>query len=171
MESDLRAAGPLVFGLDIGTRSVVGTVGYKKNSGKFTVVAQVSRQHETRAMMDGQIHDIMAVAGTIKEVKEQLEEMTGRKLRDVCIAAAGRVLKTVEASARVDFNYETVITSEHIYSLEMLGVEKAYTILREENRMTRFRFTALAIPSSAITRMIILFLIWKVIRLLRSRRI
>ena len=50
----------------------------------------------------------------------------------MCIAAAGRVLKTVVASAAVDFNYETVITNEHIYSLDMLGVEKAYELLRAE---------------------------------------
>ena len=47
----------LVFGLDIGTRSIVGTVGYK-SGGQFHVVAQRIREHETRAMLDGQIHDI-----------------------------------------------------------------------------------------------------------------
>ena len=35
----------LVFGLDIGTRSVVGTVGYKKNQKEFVVVAQSTRFH------------------------------------------------------------------------------------------------------------------------------
>ena len=45
-----------VFGLDIGTRSVVGTVGYKRGD-NFVVVAQEIREHQTRAMLDGQIHD------------------------------------------------------------------------------------------------------------------
>ena len=37
---------PLVFGLDIGTRNVVGTVGYKeKESEEFIVVAQHVREH------------------------------------------------------------------------------------------------------------------------------
>ena len=31
---------PLVFGLDIGTRSIVGTVGYKTDEREFIVVAQ-----------------------------------------------------------------------------------------------------------------------------------
>lgn len=62
-----------VFGLDIGTRSIVGTVGYK-NKNRFVVVAQESKEHETRAMLDGQIHDIHAVGDTIKEVVELLEE-------------------------------------------------------------------------------------------------
>ena len=34
----------LVFGLDIGTRSIVGTVGYRDTKG-FTVVAPVSYTH------------------------------------------------------------------------------------------------------------------------------
>ena len=63
----------LVFGLDIGTRSVVGTVGYKKNINDFTVVAQAVKVHDTRAMMDGQIHDINRVAETIGYVKQSLE--------------------------------------------------------------------------------------------------
>ena len=44
----------LVFGLDIGTRSIVGTVGYKQGE-RFVVAAQEIRQHQTRAMLDGQI--------------------------------------------------------------------------------------------------------------------
>ena len=86
----------LVFGLDIGTRSIVGTVGYKKNAKEFVVVAQCTKLHETRAMLDGQIHDIGKVAETISEVRRELERQTGRKLEEVCIAAAGRVLKTME---------------------------------------------------------------------------
>ena len=45
----------LVFGLDIGTRSIVGTVGYKVED-QFYIVAQRVREHETRSMLDGQIH-------------------------------------------------------------------------------------------------------------------
>ena len=42
----------VVFGLDIGTRSIVGTVGYKDARNRFQIVAQVERFHETRAMLD-----------------------------------------------------------------------------------------------------------------------
>lgn len=129
----------LVFGLDIGTRSIVGTVGYKNREEKFIVAAQAVIAHETRAMLDGQIHDIGKVAETIVKVKERLEAMTGRTYQDVCIAAAGRVLKTVEEEAEVTFSSETVVTSEHVYSLDMLAVEKAHTSLREqEGEDTRF---------------------------------
>lgn len=129
----------LVFGLDIGTRSIVGTIGYRDTKG-FTVVAQTSKEHETRAMMDGQIHDINMVASTISEIRDRLEYMTGRTYKDVCIAAAGRVLKTVEAEAEIDFNSETVVTTEKIYTLDMLGVENAYEKLREEQNSDDIKF-------------------------------
>lgn len=122
----------LVFGLDIGTRSVVGTVGYKPSKDRFTVVAQCTKLHETRAMMDGQIHDIGAVASTISQVRRELEKAVGKKLESVCIAAAGRVLRTAGAHAEMTFEDETVVNDEHIHSLEMLGVESAYNKMREE---------------------------------------
>ncbi len=130
----------LVFGLDIGTRNIVGTVGYKNNTNGFIVVAQAAMGHQTRAMLDGQIHDIGMVAETIKRVHKRLEAMTGREFKDVCIAAAGRVLKTVESEARIDFPSETVVTSEHIYTLDMLGVENAYETLRAEKQSDDIRF-------------------------------
>ncbi len=115
----------LVFGLDIGTRSIVGTVGYLIKD-KFHVIGQTVREHETRAMLDGQIHDIMKVGGTIKEVKEDLEQKLDVKLSDVCIAAAGRVLRTVTTTAEIVFEAEKEIDNEDIYNLLMNGVEQAY---------------------------------------------
>jgi len=117
--------GQLVFGLDIGTRSIVGTVGYM-NGGRFHVLAQRAREHETRAMLDGQIHDIGKVGQTITQVKEQLEEDLNRKLTEVCIAAAGRVLRTVTTHVEQDFGEEHEVIQEDIYSLSTLGVEQAY---------------------------------------------
>ena len=68
-----------VFGLDIGTRNVVGTVGYQTDDKEFVVTAQYVREHETRAMLDGQIHDIGRVAKTIKEVKDELGVYSSRR--------------------------------------------------------------------------------------------
>lgn len=129
---------PLVFGLDIGTRNVVGTVGYKDGD-EFVVVAQYVVEHETRAMLDGQIHDIGRVGRTISKVKEELESQIGQELTEVCIAAAGRVLKTVTTNIRYDFPEETVVTGEDIHTLDLLGIEKAQTILKEMND-TRYKF-------------------------------
>lgn len=134
----------MVFGLDIGTRSIVGTVGYKTSERGFTVVAQCTKMHETRAMMDGQIHDIGSVAATISQVRKELEQQTGRKLNDVCIAAAGRVLNTATAYAEVTFDEETVITEEMIHSLEMLGVENAHRKMKEETKDCEHNFFCVA---------------------------
>ena len=122
----------LVFGLDIGTRSIVGTVGYKQNKDTFVAVAQCVKMHETRAMLDGQIHDINAVAETVTQVKKELEKAVGRKLTEVCIAAAGRVLKTSSARAELVFEDTRVVDDESIHSLEMLGVENAHRQLKNE---------------------------------------
>ena len=117
--------GQLVFGLDIGTRRIVGTVGYL-NGTKFHVLAQRSKEHETRSMLDGQIHDIGKVGQTIRQVREQLEEDLNRKLTEVCIAAAGRVLRTVTTHVEQEFEEEHEVIQEDIYSLSTLGVEQAY---------------------------------------------
>jgi len=122
----------LIFGLDIGTRSIVGTVGYLKGE-EFHVAAQCVREHETRAMLDGQIHDIMKVGETIRVVKESLEEEISVKLTDVCIAAAGRVLRTVTVNAENIFDSEKEISNEDIYNLMMDGVEKAYAEFNSVN--------------------------------------
>ena len=121
----MRYKGQLVFGLDIGTRSIVGTVGYKSGD-RFVVVAQRTKEHETRAMLDGQIHDIQKVADTIADVKQQLETAIGRKLTEVCIAAAGRVLRTVTTHVEYPFSADREINREDVYGLIAAGVEKAY---------------------------------------------
>ncbi len=127
-----------VFGLDIGTRNVVGTVGYKKDK-EFIVVAQYAMEHETRAMLDGQIHDIGRVGRTISIIKEKLEDQIGQDMTEVCIAAAGRVLKTVTTYVEYEFPEETVVTGEHIHTLDLLGVDKAAQELKEAND-TKYKF-------------------------------
>ena len=124
--------GQYVFGLDIGTRSIVGTVGYLSGE-QFHVVAQYAKEHETRAMLDGQIHDIGKVGETIRQVKEQLEGMLNRNLKEVCIAAAGRVLRTVTTHAEVNFEGEHEVTEEDIYALSTMGVEQAYEEFQKNN--------------------------------------
>ncbi|MBR4580912.1 MAG: dephospho-CoA kinase [Lachnospiraceae bacterium] len=115
-----------VFGLDIGTRSVVGTVGYMKG-GLFYVNAECTKEHETRAMLDGQIHDVGKVSETIREVKSILEKECGFPLKKVCIAAAGRVLKTINIHEELSFEADILIEGDEIYELESLALEKAYS--------------------------------------------
>lgn len=131
MEAISKYPQPLVFGLDIGTRSIVGTVGYQDITG-FHVVAQAVRFHESRAMIDGQIHDIAQVAESIRLVKQELELQLERPLHEVSIAAAGRVLKTAVGYGEYEFHDQTVVNLEYIHSLEMLGVERAHEQLLQE---------------------------------------
>ena len=128
-----------VFGLDIGTRNIVGTVGYRTEDEEFIVTAQYVKQHETRAMLDGQIHDIGRVGKTISEVKAELENQTGQSLTDVCIAAAGRVLKTVTTHVEYEYAEESVVTGEDIHTLNLLGIEKAQEELKTNND-TNYKF-------------------------------
>jgi cell division protein FtsA len=128
-----------VFGLDIGTRNVVGTVGYRTEEDEFVVIAQYMRQHETRSMLDGQIHDIGRVARTIGIVKKELEQQIGEPLSEVCIAAAGRVLKTVTTHIEYQYPEESVVTHEDVHTLDLLGIEKAQDILKEKND-TSYKF-------------------------------
>ncbi len=122
----------LVFGLDIGTRSIVGTVGYKVGE-QFYVVAQRIKEHETRSMLDGQIHDIGRVGATILQVRAELEKATGEHLSEVCIAAAGRVLKTLTIHTEQEFEEEREVTMEDIYALDSKGIEAAYEQFNQNN--------------------------------------
>ena len=57
-----------------------------------------------------------------------------------CDKTLRAVFKTVEAEAEIDFNSETVATTEKIYTLDMLGVENAYEKLREEQNSDDIKF-------------------------------
>ena len=82
-------------------------------------------------MIDGQIHDIIKVGATIKQVKEELEQMIDRPLTEVCIAAAGRVLRTITTTVEIEYDEETVVDQEKIYALDLMGIEKAQEELQE----------------------------------------
>ena len=122
----------LVFGLDIGTRSIVGTAGYKDGD-NFIIVSQHVKEHESRAMLDGQIHDIRKVGETILDVKNMLEQDIGQPLKDVCIAAAGRVLRTVTTNVELVFDNERPVTEEDVFELASMGIEKAYGEFKDES--------------------------------------
>lgn len=127
----------LVFGLDIGTRNVVGVVGCVEND-IFKVVAMAEREHESRSMLDGQIHDIYKVGEKILEVKTDLEAQLDTKLKEVCIAAAGRVLKTINTKGILEFDEETRITKDHIFSMELQAIENAHKQVNEEDSEAKF---------------------------------
>jgi cell division protein FtsA len=114
----------LVFALDIGTRSIIGTVG-KIVDKKFQVIAESYKEHEERAMIDGQIHDIQLVASGVKKVKKELEASLNISLTKVAIAAAGRFLRTTEVKSEIELDSDKAIDREVIRSLELTAVKMA----------------------------------------------
>ena len=116
--------GDLIFAMDIGTRSVIGIVGVM-DGGKLRVLEIEKEPHVKRAMLDGQIEDIAAVAAVGRAVKERLESRLGRTLKRVCIAAAGRALKTQRAGFELRFDKPTRMSEELIGRLENGALSKA----------------------------------------------
>lgn len=114
----------VIFALDIGTRSVIGTLGIVKDK-KFVVISESYVEHQERSMIDGQIHDISLVASAVMQVKKELEADTGIKLKNVSIAAAGRFLRTTVAKVEIDLDKNREIDKEVIRSIELTAVKKA----------------------------------------------
>ena len=119
--------GKYLFSLDIGTRSVIGLVGKPVAQG-LELLAFDRQEHHTRAMLDGQIHDVLEVAEVLRSVKEQLEKKTG-PLKKVAIAAAGRALHTMRANAEIDASMRGVLTVDDERSLELSAIQTAQQLL------------------------------------------
>lgn len=113
----------LLFALDIGTRSVVGLVGELHN-GKIKLIASDREEHHTRAMLDGQIHDVQEVAEVLATVTSRLEATVG-KLTRVAVAAAGRALCTLQTSADLEIAARGPLTPEDERSLELAAIQAA----------------------------------------------
>jgi cell division protein FtsA len=120
-----------IFALDIGTRSVVGLVGKLGEQG-FEVIDAEIVEHRTRAMLDGQIHDVDEVAKVVQEVKARLEERLGRPLHEVAVAAAGRALRTLRGQSSFDTFSLEEITRQQITELELAAVQQAQAALAED---------------------------------------
>ncbi|MGE8078642.1 cell division protein FtsA [Peribacillus loiseleuriae] len=120
-----------LFALDIGTRSVVGII-LEKTADSFEVTDIVSMEHQERAMLDGQIHDVIAVSKVIQTIKDILEKKHG-SLHNVSVAAAGRALKTERSSISIDINGKPILQHDDVLHLELSAVQKAQAIVAEKN--------------------------------------
>ncbi len=121
-----------IFALDIGTRKIIGLVMQKTPSG-YEVLDSEMIEHSTRAMLDGQIHDVQAVAATILDIKNALEERLGTNLEAAAVAAAGRALKTSRGKAEKLRSFVSEISGEEVRALEIEAVQEAqYLLAREE---------------------------------------
>lgn len=88
-----------LFSLDVGTRNVVGLL-CESDGSKIIVNEMEIMEHETRAMEDGQIHDIGKVAEVVEKVKNKLEEKSGIKIDKAAVAVAGRTLVSQKGFAK-----------------------------------------------------------------------
>ena len=119
-----------LFALDIGTRSVVGIILQEEND-HFHVEDVLVKEHKERAMVDGQIHNVMYVAELINGIKHELEEKHG-PLTKVSVAAAGRSLKTEQASVTINIRNRPIFTEEDISRLELQAVQQAQQQLLQQ---------------------------------------
>lgn len=128
-----KRQGNYIFALDTGTRTVVGIVG-EVIDGVFHIVDYEVAPHTKRAMIDGQIEEIDAVAEVVKKVKTALEERLNVKLSNVSIAAAGRALKTERVKVDVEIVPDLVITQDMTKSFEMEAISKAQNEIDKQQK-------------------------------------
>lgn len=125
-------ANQTVFALDIGTRSIIGMVGVVEE-GKVKILAIEKEEHTERAMIDGQIENIEKVSQLAGRVKSRLEERLEIRLTRVCVAAAGRALRTRRADFEMNLSGAQVIDDEVISRLEAGAISRAEEAFDAEN--------------------------------------
>ncbi len=122
----------IVFALDIGTRSIIGMVG-RVEEDKVNILAIEKEEHTERAMVDGQIENIEKVSMLAEKIKKRLEDKLGMGLSRVCVAAAGRALRTKRADFEMELPTTQLIDDEVISRLEAGAISKAEEAFDAEN--------------------------------------
>lgn len=121
------------FILDIGTRFVRGLICEKTDenpSEPWKCGVRITdceiREHKSRAMLAGQIHDIEKVSEIVNGIKEALESRQGgEKLSSVAVAVAGRSLMTRTGVAALPRAGHMPVTGDEIRQVEMAAVQNA----------------------------------------------
>lgn len=123
-ESEIR------FSLDIGTRSVIGLLTRTSDAG-IEILACERIEHSSRAMLDGQIHNVPEVAEVIKDVKHRLEQICS-PLNSAAVAAAGRALCTVKTCIEQEVTSLAPLQEEDIRRFELTAVQTAQKQLAQD---------------------------------------
>ncbi|HZJ85215.1 MAG TPA: pilus assembly protein PilM [Syntrophomonadaceae bacterium] len=128
-----------IFALDIGTRKIVGLI-MEKQEDNYVVLDSEMLEHKTRAMIDGQIHDVEAVANSIQSIKAALESRLKITIKEGAVAAAGRSLKTSLASANYTRSVLDEVSKEEVLALEVEAVQKAQYKLAEKGQRDKSNY-------------------------------
>mgnify|MGYP001466655221 CR=1 FL=1 len=120
----------LRFSLDIGTRSIIGLVTRPTETG-IEILGCERFEHSSRAMLDGQIHNIPEVAEVIIDIKRRLEKNFG-PLNSAAVAAAGRALCTIKTRLEQNLTSFAPLQKEDIRRLEIATVQAAQQQLAEQ---------------------------------------
>lgn len=120
-----------IFALDIGTRSIVGLVADYRKDVLYIVDCEI-REYASRAMFDGQIHDIDAVAAVIADIKKSLERRMGIELRQAGIALAGRKLMTQRYRLEQNITRTRILDSEAVKNIELQAVTELFREINDK---------------------------------------
>ncbi|MBP6408654.1 MAG: pilus assembly protein PilM [Fusobacteriaceae bacterium] len=121
-----------VYALDVGTRNVVLLSAVLDENNKIKIEHMFTREHETRAMEDGQIHDIAKVSEIVNKLKEDMKSATGDEVTEVAVAVAGRSLLTDKGFAKKDFNPLEELSEDDIKTVELLAIQDSLMKLKDE---------------------------------------
>lgn len=114
----------VVFALDIGTHSVIGMIGIRRDN-QLEILEIAESKYPARAMLDGQIQDIEMVSKVAGHVRDELSNACSVKLTDVYVAAAGRTLKTIESTYIVTYDEPVFLDDDIITRINSAAIEKA----------------------------------------------
>lgn len=146
-----------LLALDIGTRKVAGLLTLPSARG-IEIIAAERMEHTTRAMYDGQIHDVGAVAAVVRQVVEKLTAQTGFHPTEAAVAAAGRSLRTAVGTAARAFSGQNSLTRDDVLGLELEAVQAAQASMAQTDALDAFHYvghsvTAQRLDGAAITKL------------------
>jgi len=143
----------LSLALDIGTRKVVGLL-TKPGPKGLKIVAAEKLEHSTRAMYDGQIHDVAAVAEVVGQIVRKLAAKAGVPLTEAAVAAAGRALRTFKGTAARELTGLTELTQSEVFALELEAVQAAQAAmaaaLKESDHAQNYHYVGHSVMGSRL---------------------
>ncbi|WP_240739129.1 cell division FtsA domain-containing protein [Marinitoga lauensis] len=114
-----------MFALDIGTRFIVGIISDMINDSEIIIKDVAIKEHENRAMLDGQIHDVTKVSKGVEKIINELKKNNNNETKNVAVALAGRFLVTAVGEYEKDISEFKHIDYNTMKGLELEAVKNA----------------------------------------------